>query len=82
MIRKRIKKRRNPSEEELRERRLTGYSHLKLYLSDIIEYGKPEDLVNAIIKNTNFKNVKTIRGAIGLKITNPRSKPSKNKGEI
>lgn len=50
MIKKKIKKRRNPSEEDvIRERRLTGYGRLKLYLSDIAEYGNPEDLVNAII---------------------------------
>ena len=50
MIRKRIKKRRNPYEEEkLRERRLDGYARLRSLLPDIINYGNPDDLVNSII---------------------------------
>jgi len=50
MIRKRIKKRRNPSEEEeLIERRLTGYPYLILHLSRTIKYGNPNDLVDSII---------------------------------
>jgi len=50
MIRKRIKKRRNPSEEEeLIERRLTGYPYLILHLSRTIKYGNPISLVDSII---------------------------------
>ena len=50
MIRKRIKKRRNPSEEEeLRERRLEVYKNLGLFLYNVVEDGNPENLVNAII---------------------------------
>lgn len=47
---KRIKKRRNPSEEdELRERRLEGYYSILHTLHDTIENGNPDNLVNSII---------------------------------
>jgi hypothetical protein len=47
---KRIKKRRNPSEEEdLRERRLEGYYSILHTLHDVIENGNPDNLVNSII---------------------------------
>ncbi len=50
MLKRRTKKRRNPSiEEEIRERRLTGYDTLKSYLALVIEEGNHEHLVDSII---------------------------------
>ena len=46
MIRKRIKKRRNPSEQDkLRERRLTGYDNLKYSIRGALQDGNPVDFV-------------------------------------
>ena len=50
MIRKRIKKRRNPSmSKDIIENRLTGYINLKPLLLNTIEKGNPNALVDAII---------------------------------
>jgi len=50
MLKRRTKRKRNPSEEEeLRERRLEVYKNLGLFLYNVVEDGNPENLVNAII---------------------------------